>query len=289
MADHYRPLGLYPLDTVTDAAEITRRAKSNLAFALSVLPKERRADAVTYYAFCRTLDDLADTPGRPVEERGKALAAWRDGLLHGFSKPDELQREVVGMREKHGIPCEWLAALAEGCIEDLEPQRYRTWDDLDAYIWKVAGSVGLVSARLFGCVDPSVGVYAETLGRALQLTNILRDVGEDWANGKRVYLPLEEWERSGIADVDFDNQPVGCGFADMMGRVAERAEECFREAERRMPEVDRKALLPARIMADIYQDLLGRMRAGGFRVFHHRYRVPLWRKLWILTKNRISG
>jgi phytoene synthase len=289
VADYHRPLGFYPLDAVTDATEITRRAKSNLAFALSVLPRERRADAVTYYAFCRTLDDLADSPGITMEERGKALAAWRDGLLHGFSKPDALQRDVVGMRDKHRIPAGWLAALAEGCIEDLEPKRYRTWEELDGYIWKVAGSVGLVSARLFGCVDPTVGGYAETLGRALQLTNILRDVGEDWANGKRVYLPLDELERGGIAEVDLEKQPVGGRFADMMERMAEHAEECFREAERRMPAVDRKALLPARIMAEIYQDLLGRMRADGFRVFQRRYRVPVLRKLWILTRNRIFG
>jgi phytoene synthase len=274
---------------VTDAAEITRRAKSNLAFALSVLPQERRADAVTYYAFCRTLDDLADAPGMAVEERAKLLTGWRDGLLHGFPEADPLQREVLAMRDKHGIPTEWLAALADGCLEDLEPQRYRTWEELEGYIWKVAGAVGLVSARLFGCVDPAVGAYAETLGRALQLTNILRDVAEDWDNGGRIYLPLEELERSGIAEEDFGKQPSGGCFEEMMGRVAERADACFREAERRMPAGDRRALLPARIMAEIYQNLLGRMRADGFRVFQRRYRVPLWGKLWILTKHRISG
>lgn len=274
---------------MTEAAEITRRAKSNLAFALAVLPKERRSDAVTYYAFCRTLDDLADTPGVAVEARAKALGAWREGLLHDFEKPDELQSEVVAMRDKHRIPREWLAALADGCIEDLEPKRYATWQELDAYIWKVAGSVGLVSARLFGCVDAAADVYAETLGRALQLTNILRDVSEDWANGKRIYLPLEELGRAGIIEEDFSKQPAGGTFAEMMGRVADRADQCFREAERLLPATDRKSLLPARIMAAIYQDLLRRMRADGFRVFQLRYRVPAWRKLWILTKLRIFG
>jgi 15-cis-phytoene synthase len=289
VADHDRPLGVHPLDAVTDAAEITRRAKSNLAFALSVLPEERRADAVIYYAFCRTLDDLADEPGMAVEERERALVAWRDGLLNGFTAPDALQSEVVAMRDKHGIPNEWLAALADGCIEDLHPKRYRTWEELDGYIWKVAGSVGVVSARLFGCVDPAVGLYAETLGRALQMTNIIRDVAEDWGNGKRIYLPMEELERSGIAEADFDKQPDGGKFSDLMGQVTERAEGCFREAGRLMPERDRKALLPARIMAEIYQELLEKMRADGFHVFQKRYRVPLWHKLWILTKNRISG
>ena len=274
---------------MAEAAEITKRAKSNLAFALSVLPRERRADAVTYYAFCRTLDDLADAPGLESGRRAAALAAWREGLLDGFDAPDALQRAVVEMRGKHGIPRAWLAALAEGCIEDLEPRRYRTWEELDGYIWKVAGSVGLVSARLFGAVDPAVDVYAETLGRALQVTNILRDVREDWENGGRVYVPMEEMERCGLAAEDFAEFPQGGAFAEMMERVADRADEAFRKAAGILPAGDRKALLPARIMADIYQDLLRRMRADGFRVFQRRYRVPLWRKLWILTKHRLGG
>jgi len=274
---------------MAEAAEITRRAKSNLAFALSVLPRERRADAVTFYAFCRTLDDLADAPGLETGWRAAALAAWRDGLLDGFDEPDALQREVGEMMEKHRIPKEWLAALAEGCIEDLEPRRYRTWEELDGYIWKVAGSVGLVSARLFGATDPGVEVYAETLGRALQITNIIRDVREDWENGGRVYVPMEEMERSGVTVEDFAKFPERGAFAEMMGRVADRAEEAFRDAAGRMPAGDSKALLPARIMADIYQDLLRRMRADGFRVFQCRYRVPMWRKLFILTKHRLGS
>ena len=271
---------------MSEAAEITRRAKSNLAFALAVLPKDRRADAVTYYAFCRTLDDLADSPGMAVEERAKRLTAWRDGLLRGFENPDALQRDVQAMRDRHRIPGEWLAALAEGCMEDLTPKRYADWNELDGYIWKVAGAVGLVSARLFGCVDPAADAYAETLGKALQLTNILRDVGEDWQNGGRVYLPQEELARMGMTAEDFHPQPQGGRFAEMMDRVAGRAEQCFCDAERLLPVVDRKALLPARIMAEIYRELLRTMRADGFRVFQVRYRVPKWRKLWFLVKLR---
>jgi 15-cis-phytoene synthase len=274
---------------VTEAAEITRRAKSNLAFALAVLPKDRRENAVVYYAFCRTLDDLADAPGMAVAERRDALEAWRHGLIDGFADPDGLQRDVLELRERTGIPVEWLTALVDGCIEDLEPQRYRTWDELGGYIWKVAGAVGLVSARIFGCVDPSVDRYAESLGQALQLTNILRDVGEDWANGRRLYLPLEVMEHAGITEYVLDCKPQGAAFRRMMERVAERAELDFAHAARLLPDADREALLPARIMAGIYQDLLRRMRDDGFRVFETRYRVPGWRKLWILTKIRFFG
>lgn len=274
---------------MTEAAEITRRAKSNLAFALAVLPKVRRADAVVYYAYCRTLDDLADAPGMAVVERREALERWRRGWIEGFAQPDGLQCDVVALRERTGIPKEWLTALVDGCIEDLEPKRYRTWEELDGYIWKVAGAVGLVSAKIFGCVDPAVDQYAERLGRALQLTNILRDVGEDWANGKRLYLPLEELDHAGLTEEVLDQNPQAGSFRQMMERVAEQAERDFRQAATLMPKQDRDALLPARIMAGIYQALLRRMRNDGFRVFEKRYRVPGWHKLWILTKVRLSG
>lgn len=272
-----------------EAAEITRRAKSNLAFALAVLPEERRRDAVTFYAYCRTLDDLADAPGIAMEVRRECLNQWRDGLMRGFASPDELQKEVVAMRDRHNMPSEWLVAVADGCLEDLEPKRYATWKDLDGYVWKVACAVGLVSARIFGCKDPAADAYAESLGRALQLTNILRDIGEDWANGRRLYVPLEEMESVGISEDDFDRHRECGKFAVLMERMADRADHYYREAARGMPGLDRKALLPARIMAAIYQDLLGRMRADGFDVFRRRYRVPTWRKLWILTKLRIFG
>lgn len=273
----------------SEAAEITRRAKSNLAFALSVLPPERRDDAVTYYAFCRTLDDLADEPSAPVKERRKQLERWRMGLLEGFSDPDSLQREVAELMHRYQLPGEWLAALADGCIEDLSPQRYPTWEDLDSYIWKVAGAVGLVSARLFGCSDPSVNDYAEKLARALQLTNILRDVGEDWANEKRLYLPLEELERHGVAEIDLDRMESRERLHPLFAAVAERAQGHFAEAQLALPQADFKALLPARIMAAIYQDLLKRMKKDGLRVMECRYRVPGWRKFFLLVSCRLKG
>jgi phytoene synthase len=138
---------------VSDAAEITRRAKSNLAFALRILPRDRRDDMVVFYAFCRAMDDLADDPSAPLAQREQALLSWRDGLLHGFSNPSELQKQLIDLRERRAIPNELLTATIDGCRMDLEPRRFATWADLDAYIWKVAGAVGLVSIRIFGCVD----------------------------------------------------------------------------------------------------------------------------------------
>lgn len=274
---------------MSDATQITRLAKSNLAFALRILPPGRRDDAVIFYAFCRTLDDLADTPGIPVEKRVAGLQAWQHGLGHGFEHPTGLQREVVELRERHLIPNELLVAIIEGCRMDLEPRRFQTWDDLSEYIWKVACAVGLVSVRIFGCSDPDADRYAEALGRALQLTNIMRDIREDFENGGRIYLPLEDLSNFGYTEDDLAAGRWNDRFVALMNFEAERAASYFHQAAALVPEADSRALAPARIMAEIYQELLAQMRRDGFRVFDKRYRVSGPRKLWILAKHGIAG
>jgi len=274
---------------VSEATQITRRAQSNLAFALRILPRERRADAVVFYAFCRTLDDLADAPGIPADQRAASLEAWKRGLEQGFENPAPLESELVELRDRREIPNHLLTAIVEGCMMDLEPQRFQAWEDLDAYIWKVACAVGLVSIRIFGCTDPAAEPYAIALGRALQLTNILRDVGEDFANGGRIYLPLDDMARFGYSADDLAAGRRDRGFPALMAHQADRAEGFFREAAGLLPAADRRALAPARVMAGIYRHLLDTMRRDGFRVFGNRYRVSRPRKASILLKHLIAG
>ena len=270
------------------ASDITRRAKSNMAFALTILPKARRDDMVVFYAFCRSMDDLADAPGLPLEQRQTALEAWKTGLLDGFTAPDDFQQEVLALRARHQLPTPLLIAIIDGCLMDLRPQRFATWPDLTHYIWHVAGAVGLVSIRLFGCTDPASEHYAVTLGQALQLTNILRDVNEDLANGARIYLPGADLDRFGYTDADLLGRVYDARFLALMTHEAERADGLFREAADGLPAADHAALLPARIMGGIYQVLLHQMRAGGFRVFETRYRVSKARKLAILSQNLLA-
>ena len=274
---------------VSQAAQITRRAKSNLALALRLLPAGRRADAVVFYAFCRTLDDLADAPGIPPAERAAALHAWRHGLCHGFARPDELQRQMLDVRDRHQLPNELLCAIIDGCLMDLEPRRYQTWDELADYIWKVACAVGLVSIRLFGCRDlPAAEQYATALGRALQLVNILRDIREDHDNGGRIYLPLEDLARHGYREADLAAGVHDRRFLALMDQQAARAEAFFREAAACLPASDRRALAPARAMAAIYQKLLENMRRDGFRVFEKRYQLGRLHKLAILARQLLA-
>ena len=274
---------------MSDASDITRRAKSNLAFALHILPLERRDDMVVFYAFCRTMDDLADDAVLPIAQREQALLSWREGLLGGFAQATPLQAQVIDLRERREIPNELLIAIIDGCRMDLEPRRFATWADLDAYIWKVAGAVGLVSIRIFGCVDANSEKYAVALGRALQLTNILRDVGEDLANGGRIYLPLEDLERFACTENDLQKKCVGGAVLALMDFEARRAEDYFNEAAALLPPRDRKALLPARIMASIYREVLMRMRRDGFNIFHKRYALSSLQKVAILMRHWIAG
>ena len=266
------------------ASDITRRAQSNLAFALNILPKAQRDDMVVFYAFCRSMDDLADAPGLPLEQRKAALEAWKRGLLDGFAAPDAFQQEVLSLRDRHQLPNELLAAIIDGCLMDLYPQRFESWDDLSNYIWKVACAVGLVSIRLFGCTDPASARYAVALGHALQLTNILRDIGEDLTNGCRIYLPGADLARFHYSEPDLLARVYDARFLALMAHEAERADSLFRDAAACLPAADRAALLPARIMGEIYQVLLHQMRADSFRVFDKRYSVSKARKLAIFSK-----
>jgi phytoene synthase len=273
---------------VSAASEITRKAKSNLAFALKILPPAQRQDMVVFYAYCRTMDDLADDPTLPIAEKSQRLTAWKLGILHGFEQPDAFQRDVVSLRDRHQIPNELLTAIIDGCEMDLTPRRYQSWEDLSSYTWKVACAVGLVSIRLFGCRDSGAERYAIALGHALQLTNILRDVGEDFANDRRIYLPLDDFRHFGYTEDDLANQVRDSRFIAMMSHQADRAAQFYRDASASLPVNDRKALTPARIMAEVYLQLLHNMQSDGFNVFEKRYQLSTARKVFILAKHLIA-
>lgn len=218
-----------------------------------------------------------------------ALQAWEEGIRDGFPERHELGNELEEMITRRGIRRDWLLEIIGGCAMDLEVLRFQGWDELSQYNWKVAGVVGLVCTRIFGCVHEDSDKYAELLGNALQLTNILRDIGEDLANGGRIYLPINDLIRFQYSERDLVGKVYDGRFLALMAYEAERAEHLFAEAEKIMPEVDRAALVPARIMAEIYRHLLGKMRDGKFQVFSKRYSVSKARKLVILSKHLLAA
>lgn len=267
------------------ASEITRKAKSNLAFALKILPRGLRDDMVVFYAFCRIMDDLADDPAIAPDERAISLELWKNGVIHGFENPTDFQLELLSLRNRHEIPNELFVAIIEGCQMDLQAQRFANWDELSHYIWRVACAVGLVSIQILGCKDPESERYAIALGRALQLTNILRDVGEDLSNGGRIYLPLADLARFNYTEDDLVARVWDERFIALMNDQASKAERFYHEAAAALSEGDRHCLLSAEIMGEIYHALLDQMREGRFKVFTKRYRVSRAYKAAILMKH----
>lgn len=269
------------------SSEITRKAKSNLAFALNILPKERREDMVVFYAYCRVIDDIADEESRSVEQRKTELQEWRDGICHGFTDPTHFQTEVVTLQKKYQIPQDLMVAIIDGCTMDTEPQRFQTWEDLQGYTWKVACAVGLISLKLFGATHPTSETYAVALGHALQLTNILRDIREDLDNGARIYLPMEDLQRFGYSEADLVERIYDDRFLALMSFEAERTESLYEIARASLPTDDRKALMAAEVMRDIYHTVLQQMRADGFKVYEKRYSLSNFRKMAILAKHMV--
>jgi phytoene synthase len=267
---------------MTSAQEITRKAKSNLAFALSCLPRQRKRDMVIFYAFCRVIDDLADDLEVSAATRAGELAAWRHGFEHGFDQPDELQRDMLAVMERYAIPRQPLLDLIDGCSSDLEPQRFASWEDLEKYTYRVASCVGIISIRIFGCTHPDSEKYAITLGHALQLTNILRDVEEDLRKDGRIYLPVDGFSQFGYSEDDLRSHLHNDRFVAMMTSLADRAEALYRETAGYLQPEDAKALKAAEAMRKIYHALLVKMRNDRFHVFTRRYSLSKAKKTSIL-------
>ena len=267
------------------SAQIAKKSQSNLAFALACLPKERRKDMVSFYAFCRIADDIADADDRPAHERKAELARWRHAVLnHGEGVSDFVLDEVVQLPARHSFPAQWLAEVIDGVGSDIDFAGYQTIDDLLAYCYKVASVVGLVSARIFGATGSSCDDYAVKLGYAFQLTNILRDVGQDARENARIYLPLEELKRFGVTREAILRGKREPGFQALAEFQHQRASTLYQEAYASLPVSEQGHMIAARMMADIYHGILDQMKETNFQVLERRERLSTPRKALILAR-----
>jgi phytoene synthase len=266
------------------AEEITRASKSNLAIALITLPRERRRDMNIFYAFCRLIDDIADDPGKSVEERRAGLHQWRESLATQAPGEPPLASTVRDLIAKYGLNPELFREIISGCEMDLTGASYATWEDLRVYCYRVASCVGLVSIEIFGCRHEACRSYAIDLGLALQLTNILRDVGEDFANDGRIYLPREDLARFGYSAGDLAAGRRNESFLELMRFEAARAHAYYTSAVAVLPSAERRSLVAAELMRAIYGRILARMERDGFRVFEKRYRVSTPGKLALIAR-----
>lgn len=255
-----------------NAAKITRDSKSNLALAFVALGRERRRDITVFYAFCRVIDDIADSSEAAPEEKARALICWRRRLRQGEPDEDPIARDLRAVMAKYSLTAAMLEEIIDGVEMDLRNVRYETFEELRVYCYRVASAVGLVSIEIFGYRNPVCRDYAIQLGLALQMTNIIRDVGKDLSNG-RIYLPSEDLARFGYSEADLQQRKYNEPFLALMQFEAARAEEFFANATALLPREDRRSMVAAEIMASVYQALLGRMQSDGFRVFEKEYRL----------------
>ena len=266
-----------------NAAKITRDSKSNLALAFVALGRERRNDITVFYAFCRVIDDIADSSEATSEQKAKELQAWRKWIRESAPGEPELARDVRALYAKYSITPAMLDEIIDGVEMDLGDVRYQTFEELRLYCYRVASAVGLVSIEIFGYRNAACRDYAIQLGLALQMTNIIRDVGKDLNNG-RIYLPLEDLVRSDYAESDLRARRYNDAFVRLMELESQRAEEFFSRAAALLPREDRRSMVAAEIMASVYHALLRRMKTDRFRVFDKEYRLSKIEK-----SGRIAG
>lgn len=263
-----------------------KASKSGSSFYYSFLflsPKKRQA-IIALYAFCREVDDVVDECNDEAIAHTK-LQWWRSEIDAVFSGNAQhpVGKALDEARQNHNLPQEYFLEIIDGMAMDLQHSEYESFKHLALYCYRVAGVVGLMSAEIFGYTDRKTLKYAEDLGTALQLTNILRDVRED-ADRNRIYLPQDDLQRFGISKQDILQHKMSDNFQQMMKFQADRAREYYQSAMEQLPNADRYSQMCGLVMAEIYRTTLDEIEKDGFRVLEHRTKLTPLRKLWIAYK-----
>ena len=265
------------------------KSGSSFYYAFLFMPPPRRAAITAFYAFCREVDDVVDEVADPGVAATK-LAWWRKEVASAFAgQPTHpVLKALLPHCNDYGIRVDHLIAVIDGCQMDLDQSRYLDYPGLERYCHLVAGVVGEVAAGIFGRSSNATTAYAHKLGRAMQLTNIIRDVGDDARRG-RIYLPMSELKQFDVKAGEVLNRGYSERFTALMKFQAERAHRLYDEAFALLPEADSQAQKPGLMMANIYRTLLREIEADDFQVLHQRTSLTPLRKLWIAMRTNWRG
>jgi phytoene synthase len=262
---------------------------SSFYYAFLFLPKPRRAAITAFYAFCREIDDVVDEM-RDASVAATKLAWWRTEVAQSFAgQPHHpVMQALMPFASEYGIEAAQLQQIIDGCQMDLEQTRYLDFHALQRYCHLVAGVVGEVAARIFGQTEPQTTAYAHKLGLALQLTNIIRDVGEDALRG-RIYLPVNELQQFDVKAHEVLKRVHSDRFVALMSFQCARAQQAYDEALALLPAADRRNQKPGLMMASIYRTLLREIERDRFQVLHQRVSLTPVRKFWLAWQVQALG
>lgn len=270
--------------------EKAAKSGSSFYYAFLFLPPPRRAAITAFYAFCREVDDVVDETS-DVGVAATKLAWWRSEVAKAFAgQPSQhpVLQALMPHAPLYNITAAHLHAVIDGCEMDLQQSRYLDFPGLQRYCHLVAGIVGEVAASIFGQTDPQTTTYAHKMGLAFQLTNIIRDVGDDARRG-RIYLPVNELKQFDVKANEVLNRGYSERFTALMKFQTERAHRTYDEALALLPDADRRAQKPGLMMANIYRTLLREIEANQFQVLHQRISLTPVRKLWIAMQTNWRG
>jgi phytoene synthase len=266
---------------------ITKNSKSNFYYAFSVLPKEKRDAIYTLYSFCRQTDDIADSE-ESQSKKQKTLDYWENELFRQFNNQSHTRFDKVWkIADRFRIPLDYFLELIKGVRMDLNSVQFGSIDDLITYCYRVASVVGLMSIQIFGYRDERVKEYAVNLGIALQLTNIMRDVGVDAKMG-RVYLPEQDLENFGVNVKDILKGKITDPFLNLMQHQYDRAYSFYHKAAALLPDSERRNMIPSQIMKNIYYHLLKTLQKNNFDVLQHKHEIPNLVKISIAFRTLIT-
>ena len=262
---------------------------SSFYYSFLFLPPNRRRAITALYAFCREVDDVVDECKDPQVAANK-LVWWRKELdrLYAGQPQHPVTQALQAVLPEFSLPQEQLLEIIDGMEMDLQQTRYLDFTALSLYCYRVASVVGLLAAEIFGYTDRQTLKYAHDLGMAFQLTNIIRDVGEDARRG-RIYLPMDELKRFNVTVTDILDARQSENFQKLMEFQIERAERYYAQALSQLPAVDRKAQRPGLVMAAIYRALLEEIKRDGCQVLRQRTSLTPLRKLWLAWRTWIKG
>lgn len=269
-------------------AYVTRRSSSNFYYAFMLLPPDRRRALYAVYAFCRFVDDIADDES--IRDPTLLLHRWREELdrVYDGAPTGAVPRALADSARRFNLPRTHFEEVIAGVEMDLSHKRYATFEDLRLYCYRVASAVGLICIEIFGYQNPSAKTYAENLGLAFQITNILRDVREDAERG-RIYIPLEDLSRFKVTEDEILRGVYSSNFVQLMDFEAKRAQEFYDLAQSALASEDRSTLLTAEAMRLIYGALLERIVKSNYRVLDRRHSLSAPHKLFLVGRAWAAG